>query len=837
MTLQTQNAFNDKAAQFLLIPLAGALVFQAREVGDDVGFLGERIAHVLGALIVLPFILFAPISGWLSDRFSKTYVIRGTLCMQLVVLALIVFAVAIQSLPLAVLGFFLLSVESVLLSPAKKGIVKELVGHSRLGFASGVLEMSVILAVCFGQIVSGWWYDLRREAGLGIWEAAYFPMMVIGVAAIMSLVLSFQVERVQPMSNRPFRKSLFIEHFGQLKDLWDDRRIRLSGVGVAFFWGFAGFINLAAIQIGSDLSGGGGVGFGTENSWLMLAASGGIALGGVIASLICKKNIELGLVPVGGLIMLIGSIALGLGPIERVWLMIWLAFAGAGGAMLLVPLNAYLQDVCPPGKRGRVLAGLNLLDCLAGLLAVVVQFAMAHYAVPYSIQFGALAVVCVVVTNYSARLLPQHFVRLMVLGLFKVFYRIRTLNAERVPKDGGVLLTPNHVSYVDAFILSVACPRKVRFLMYDGYFKRPWIGKFVRLFDTVPISETRAKEALRVAADALGEGAVVCIFPEGQLTRTGAMNEFKRGFEMIARKAKCPVLPVAMDGLWGSIFSFERNKFISKRPYSIPFGVTVNFGEALATDEAKAPEVRRQVDTLRADAFALRQVLAQPMRILQRSVRLVGADAVAWRQRAGELAASETGQQAQLVANAMQIGEINAIYRGQTVMLEWDTLADCRDVLALVFAQYYKLKLVLVNSLTPVDEVRRLSEKHAVDHYFSGGALCGTWKKQGLTGGCYDFSRDALESDGCFPCLAVEGRVIAMSMPHPEAETATNQHQAGHCAGTWGRLLPGFHIETRDSGIHLTGASLGAAGISLSNVHLDENGMLCSGEVSRIREP
>ncbi|MEK6196525.1 MAG: MFS transporter, partial [Deltaproteobacteria bacterium] len=155
--MQTQNGFNDKAAQFLLIPLAGALVFQAKGLGQDVGFLGEHMAHVLGALIVLPFILFAPVSGWLSDRFSKTYVIRGTLCMQLGVLAMIVFAVAIQSLPLAVLGFFLLSVESVLLSPAKKGIVKELVGHSRLGFASGVLEMSVILAVCFGQIVSGWW--------------------------------------------------------------------------------------------------------------------------------------------------------------------------------------------------------------------------------------------------------------------------------------------------------------------------------------------------------------------------------------------------------------------------------------------------------------------------------------------------------------------------------------------------------------------------------------------------------------------------------------------------------------------------------------------------------
>jgi len=838
LTLQTQNGFNDKAAQFLLIPMAGALVFQAKGLSQDVGFLGQHMAHVLGAMIVLPFIMFAPISGWVSDHFSKTYVIRGTLFMQLAVLALIVVAVGMQSLPLAVLGFFLLSVESVLLSPAKKGIVKELVGHSRLGFASGVLEMSVILAVCFGQIVSGLWYDVRRESGLGIWDAAYFPMIVIAVAAIMSLILSFKIEYVKPMSQRPFQAGILVEHFGQLKELWEDRRMRLSGVGIAFFWGFAGFINLAAIQIGSDLSGGGGVGFGSENSWLMLAASGGIAIGGVCASLICKKRIELGLVPVGGLIMFIGSMALGLGPIERSWLMTWMAIAGGGGALLLVPLNAYLQDICPSEKRGRVLAGLNLLDCVAGLFAVIVQFAMAHYKVPYGFQFGALAVVCVVVTNYSARLLPQHFFRLLVLSFFKVFYRIRTLNAERIPKEGGVLLTPNHVSYVDAFILSVACPRKICFLMFDGYFKHPWIGKFVRLFDTVPISETRAKEAVRVAAEALEEGAVVCIFPEGQLARTGVMNEFKRGFEMIARRANCPVVPAAMDGLWGSVFSFERNKFLRKLPYRIPYEITVNFGDPIPAKEANAAVIRGEVDSLRADIFAMRRVLLKPMKIIGKKLKFSGENASAYQQRMDELQALPIDEQIQLVANALQIGEINAIRRNQTVMVEWDTLECCRDVLGVVFPQYFDLEVILVNSSTSTKDVRSLWEAHQVDHCFAGVSLSNIWKEAQLAGGCFDFSDDAVNRDGLdglFPCLSAGGRVIAMSMPNPEAETATNQHQDGHRSGTWGRVLPGFHVKTDDSSVCLSGASTNTGGIKIPDVRLDENGMLC--DVTSISEP
>ncbi len=832
LTLQTQNGFNDKAAQFLLIPLAGAIVFQANALGQDVGFLGENMAHVLGALIVLPFILFAPLSGWVSDRFSKTYVIRGTLCMQLAVLALIVVAVQMKSLPLAVLGFFLLSVESVLLSPAKKGIVKELVGHRRLGFASGVLEMAVILAVCFGQIVSGWWYDIRREDGLGIWEAASFPMMVIAVAATTSLILSFGVERVKPMGRRPFSGKILFEHIGQLKELWEDRRIRLSGVGIAFFWGFAGFINLAAIQIGSDLSGGGGQGFGSENSWLMLAASGGIAIGGVIASLICKKRIELGLVPVGGLVMVVGAVALALGPIERYWLMTWMAIAGSGGALLLVPLNAYLQDICPPEKRGRILAGLNLLDCLAGLFAVIAQFAMAHWKLPYGFQFGALAVVAVLVTCYSARLLPQHFARFVLLSMFRSIYRIRTLNEDRIPEQGGVLMTPNHVSFIDAFILSAACPRPIRFLLFDEYFSHRWVGRVVRLFDAIPISPTRAKDGVRIAAKALENGDVVCIFPEGQLSRSGGMNAFQRGFEMIARKADCPVLPIAMDGVWGSIFSFERNRFLSKIPYTLQYGVRVNFGQVILAREASSLRVRRRVEALRAEAFAARSVLEKPMSVLSQDVKILAGDAQIYQKCLEKVRRLPDGEQRELLANALQMGELNAIQRGQTVMLEWDALKECCDVLGLVFAQCFDLKLVLVSSSVSEVDVLALAANHDVDQWVGGAAVAKIWLRSESSAGCYDFSPDALDRVGLggersvFPCLAVDGRVVSMSMPDPAAQTKINDHQDGHRKGTWGRLLPGFHVACDEGGVTLSGASAKENPICVKGASLDEDGML-----------
>ncbi len=490
--------------------------------------------------------------------------------------------------------------------------------------------------------------------------------------------------------------------------------------------------------------------------------------------------------------------------------------------MLLVPLNAYLQDICPPEKRGRIIAGLNLLDCMAGLIAVVLQAAMAKGGVPFWVQFSVLALIAFWATSYSAKLLPQHVVRIVVLGLFKIFYRIRPMGVDRIPKEGGVLLVSNHVTYIDAFILSSACPREIRFLMFDEYYKKPWVGKFVRLFNTVPISQTRAKEAVRVAAAALEEGAVVCIFPEGQLTRTGVMNEFKRGFEMIARKANCPVLPVAMDGLWGSIFSYERNKFIFKWPYRIPYGVSVNFGEPIRPRDADAEMVRRRIESLRADAFARRQVLTKPMKILSKSVKAQGAHSEAYAKRVKELATLPMDEQVQLVANALQIGEVNAIRRGQTVMLEWDALGHCRDVLGIVFAQYFRLKIVLVNTSASQQDVNDLLKKHRVDACFGAQSLCEKCNEVD----CYDFSKNAHHRNTAFPCLAKNGRVLAMSMPHPKAQTATNQHQVGHRKGTWGRLLPGFHVQLEHPGLHLRGASLAPDGIKLKDVSLDENGIL-----------
>jgi len=206
----------------------------------------------------------------------------------------------------------------------------------------------------------------------------------------------------------------------------------------------------------------------------------------------------------------------------------------------------------------------------------------------------------------NRKTLARFFFRALVAGVVRSIYRIRALNVENVPATGGVLMVSNHVTYVDAFMISLACPRPVRFVIVDHFLKVKFFAWFLRLFDAVPISPSRAKEAIRTAADAVSEGSVVCIFPEGQLTRTGMLTDLKKGFELIARVAQCPVLPVYMDSLWGSIFSFERFRYFRKKPKHFPYPVTVNFGPAIPTPQVASDSVRAAILDLSVEAFAAR---------------------------------------------------------------------------------------------------------------------------------------------------------------------------------------------------------------------------------------
>ncbi len=799
--LAVQNAFNDKAAQMFLTAI-GVFMLSAAEFQDSganfYGMTSGTVAHYLSVLILAPFILLAPIAGWISDRFSKTLVLRGGALMQMLVLGMILWSVHSHNYMVGLVGFALLALQSTLLSPAKKGIVKEMMGSEKLGFASGVVELTSVLAICSGQIVSGFWYDARLETAGDPWLAVQLPVLILFIGAVPAFLASFMIKVYPSPFKRLFKISILWEHVGQMKDLLGDSRIRLSALAIAFFWFIGGFVNIVAFQVGAELTGG-AEGYGKELALMLGFASGGMILGGVIASLSSRRSIELGLVPIGGIIMVLGCACISMVQIDSLWFKIWIACVGTGAAIFLVPLNAYLQDNCDASKRGKVIAGSNLLDCFAGALALGVNVTLTKLGVSIPMQFAIMGGLCVLVTIYSTRILPQHFIRFTVLTFLRVFYKQKVLHADRLPSEGGVLIVPNHVTYLDAFILTASSKRPIRFLMYDSYFKKAGLVRFfIKFFDTVPISEKRAKDAIQKAADAVAEGGVVCIFPEGQLTRSGCMNELKRGFEMIARKAKCPVVPVYMDGLWGSIFSFERGKFIYKWPYRFKYGVTVSWGEPMQAREATAISVRERLTALSVESFSHREQLKNPLKsACAGRVKVKKASESAKKQF--EILTSTVRQMPEgkvhgLVYNALQISEVHALRRKETIALSMDELGDAKYVLSVVLPRIGKYGVLLIDSSMTADELKESHEKYEVKNYFGGDFLRGLLDNAGLREMPIYKVHGERASEYCYPVKVVDERVVAMSMPHPIAVTKTNIFQAGWKEDAYGRVLPGYQV-------------------------------------------
>jgi len=837
--LATQNAFNDKAAQTMLIALGVFLANAAYKLNEGVGMSLESlssgsakasawISPAFAILILIPFIFLAPLAGWVSDRFSKTNVLRFGALMQMVVLGFIFWTIQIEHFNFAIVGFGLLALQSTILSPAKKGIVKEMLGSERLGFASGVLELSSVLAICAGQIISGFWFNGRLAETGSPWLTVNWPILLLFLLSIPAFLASFSLKVYPSPSKRPFKIGIIWEHVGQMKDLLGDSKIRLSAIAIAFFWFVGGFINIVAIQVANQLTSGTTGGMGVELAYMLSAASGGMILGGGLASYSCRRSIELGLVPIGGVLMVAGSVALAFSPVDGAWFKFWIGFVGFGAAIFLVPLNAYLQDNCSEEKRGKVIAGSNLLDCFAGAGAVGLFIWLSAIDVPISTQFLILGALCAGVTFYATKILPQHFFRFTVLTVLRVFYRQKVLNAERIPRQGGVLIVPNHISYIDAFILTSASTRPIRFLMTDAYFKKRGIVRlFLTLFDTVPISETRAKDAIQKAADAVMEGGVVCIFPEGQLSRTGTMNELKRGYEMIARKAKCPVLPVYMDGLWGSIFSFERGKFLKKWPYRLQYGVTVNWGEAIQPREANTDKVRYDLMLLGMDAFKERAQLENPEKTLRKAKStILAGDKNAWESLLDSARELPEDEQYKLVYNGLQLSESHAICRGDTIALRLDELGNLALSLGVLFPVIAKLKLIIISDSTTNTQLREWDEKYDVSSYVGGEKLQQQLKDAEIEAEEFYHVGGVDVSDKHYPVYGADGLVVALSMPHPVAITATNQFQSGWKEGSYGRLLPGYAVENEADAEELKSIHLPKTNTAITHGIIDKEGFV-----------
>jgi acyl-[acyl-carrier-protein]-phospholipid O-acyltransferase/long-chain-fatty-acid--[acyl-carrier-protein] ligase len=604
MGAQAQVTFNDNAAKLMLIALA-----------QFPGVLGDTdvdlVRSILAGLLVVPFVLFSPLAGWINDRFAKSRVLNVTLGMQFVVMTLLVGALWLRSLWGAVICFVLLALQATVFAPAKRGILRELVGPAELSRYVGLMEMLSVSMILVGGFAGGQMFDRWTKVEGDPWQGALITALVLAGLSALSWLVFQLVEKTAPQSNEPFRTGILWRHASQVAELWRDRPLLRATFGIMFFYGVGGYLYLLFIQMGADLHAGGGVGSGSSTGVLLLVAGAGTVLGNLAAGAFSKRGVELGLAPVGGALLLVSFLALGLiGRISPAFYA-WLVVAGFASGLFLVPLYAYLQETAGAHRRGRVLAAVGLLDSGAGLAANGLFYLFASQDTldwDPDRQLFALAGLTLLMLAYGLHHLPHQTLCTVMRLIGPIFYKVKVLGRGQVPPSGALVLC-NHLSYVDAVVLQIAAPRPLRFIAFAGFVKSPVMRFIFRAGGVIPVTANKPMKGIRLAVEAMERGELVCVFPEGAISRTGQLMELKRGFETMARQARVPVVPAVIDGLWGSVFSFAGNKYLWKSPRLMPTHVCVAFGPSIPFAEASREAARRALLDLGEVAFQERPVL------------------------------------------------------------------------------------------------------------------------------------------------------------------------------------------------------------------------------------
>ncbi len=603
---QFLGAFNDNAWKLMVALLAINHVARTTGgVGPAFEIASQAETTKAFVIFTLPLMVVSIFAGVFSDRISKRTVIIYMKALEVLLMAAgsatLFFYPQGGLLALVVLAG--MGAQSALFSPSKYGILPELLPHHRLSWGNGQLEMWTFLAIIGGTALAGPLLDIFGHAP---WLAGF----VLLLCSLFGFLASFLIPRV-PQA-RPH---------GGIRDTWRaaisalhaDRVLVLGVLGSIAFWTLASLVGQdilvyakATLQLSNSYSG------------FPLAAFGiGVGIGSLLAGKLSANKVELGYLPLGGIgitlcLSYLGLFAPGLGGTLG-----GMALLGLSSGFVVVPLNALIQWRAPSDSRGAVIALSNtlvfggvLLGSLgSGLLAALGLNASTILLV--SGFFGAL------LTLWAIRTMPESFIRFLFVLFTHTIYRLTILGGDRIPQKGPALLVPNHVSFLDGVFLLATTDRPIRFLVDQYYFDQRLLNPLAKVMGAIPISsQGTTKEilfALREAGRLLDQGELVCVFPEGQITRTGNLLPFRTGFTRIMKgRENIPIIPIHLDRVWGSIFSFIGGRFFFKWPTRLPYPITLSIGSPLPGDTTPG-RVRQTIQDLGEAAWEQRKMSRRPL--------------------------------------------------------------------------------------------------------------------------------------------------------------------------------------------------------------------------------
>ena len=540
----------------------------------------ELAGLVIGALFILPFVLFSATSGQLADKMEKARLIRLVKTLEIAIMVLAGWGFVTHNVPALLACVFLMGLHSTLFGPVKFAYLPQHLNERELTGGNGMVEMGTFVAILLGNVAGGLLIALP-ETGARYTAAACIGLAVLGRVLAQAVPDSPATDPELKINWNPFT-----ETWRNLKLAHENVVVFRSLLGISWMW-FFGAVFLAQFPAFAK-----NVLHGDEHvaSLLLVVFSVGIGIGALLCETFSKRHVEIGLVPLGAIGMSVFSIDLyfstrGLPP-TAVPMGVgafmaqhahWRVLADLGllslfAGIFSVPMYALIQLRSQPTHRARIIAANNILNALfmiVSSLGVGVLLG-AGFSIPQ--VFLVVGLLNAVVAGYIFLLVPEYLLRFVAFVLTRVVYRFKVRGDEHIPAQGAAVLVCNHVSYVDAVLLMAASPRPIRFIMDHRIFAIPVLGWLFRLARAIPIAPQRDDPAAyeRAFIDAgkvLAEGDLLGIFPEGSITREGILGEFKGGVMKILQEHPVPVVPLALQNLWGSFFSRVEEGTAMVRPF------------------------------------------------------------------------------------------------------------------------------------------------------------------------------------------------------------------------------------------------------------------------------
>ena len=610
---QFLGALNDNVFRNGLVIL---ITFQGVVV---LGMGHTQIANVAAGLFILPYFLFSATAGQLADKFEKSMLIRRVKMFEIGLMAIACVALMNEAYTMLLLVLFLMGCQSTLFGPVKYAYLPQTLAEDELVGGNGLVESGTYVAIIIGMIVGGLTVGDEIAAALGTSK-----QVVLGVTLVAVAVLGYLASRGIPQLRAPdpeleINWNAWQETWRIIQFAREERSVFLSILGISWFWFFGSAMTIQIPAYTLDILNGNE----TITVFLLAAFAAGVGVGSLLCEKMSGHRIELGLVP-------FGSIGLSLFAIDlysvrpeayaipatsiveflarpgglRIWLD--LALIGAFGGFYSVPLYALIQQRSKPRHMSRIIAANNIINALLMVSAAIMSIVLLNAGLSIPQLFLIVAGLNALVAIYIYTLLPEFLMRFLAWLIISVIYRVRPTGFENIPDKGPAVVVCNHVSYLDPVILAASVRRPMRFVMWYKIFQIPVLNFIFRTMKAIPIAG--ASEDPRIMDDAfeavdaeLAAGNLVCIYPEGAITRDGEIARFRPGIEKIIARRPVPVVPVAMGRLWGSWFSRRRDGGLRKLPGRLFAQVPVTFGKPVRPAEVTAAKLELLVRTLRGD--------------------------------------------------------------------------------------------------------------------------------------------------------------------------------------------------------------------------------------------